>query len=80
MFKSTITKQSEKDIKKKGNKEVKTTTFNKTAVVSVTLTLLFVAYSAAMIYVGIQYNQGITDRVHAEVKALTATAVPPSKQ
>lgn len=71
--KSPITKQSENEIKAKNKKE---NTMKKTVITTVVLTLVFVAYSVAMIFLGMNYNQSVNDRVHAEVKALSTVATP----
>lgn len=57
----------------KRNKENKMKTINidwaKTW--TITKTLLFVVSISTAFYLGMQYNQGVNDKLHAEVKALT---------
>jgi len=62
----------------KRNKETKMTTFKNidwNKVWTITKTLLFVAWTAAAVLAGMNYNQSINNRIHAEAKTLTQVSV-----
>lgn len=71
MNKSKITKEIEEEIKKE--KKTMKKSPNWTVINSVLLTLAAVLTLAGTFYAGMNYNQSVNDRVHAEVQALTAT-------
>lgn len=74
----SIVEQAKENVKNKNKQENKS--MKKPIIITVVLTLTFIASLAAMFVLGVNYNQSINDRVVTEAKALSQVAATPVKK
>jgi len=75
MGKSKIVQETKDELKnkQKENKTMKNST-KKTAIVSVTLTILFIGSLIGMFILGVKYQENYTDKITSQAKVLSQVA------